>query len=146
MRRRHQKRHGSSPRMRGTGFQRQDLEQRRRFIPAHAGNGQTGNSISHSACGSSPRMRGTDRAAGRGAIARRFIPAHAGNGPPGRGGAVLRPVHPRACGERGFARNARVIRYGSSPRMRGTASEQRHELAKRRFIPAHAGNGYSLPE
>ena len=141
MRRRHQKRHGSSPRMRGTGFQRQDLEQRRRFIPAHAGNGQTGNSISHSACGSSPRMRGTDMILNFPIKQRRFIPAHAGNGWTRFPLPLRRSVHPRACGERQNQGRHTGADAGSSPRMRGTVWRCVWHDPVPRFIPAHAGNG-----
>ena len=50
--------------------------------------------------GSSPRVRGTEDAIPQGGREIRFIPARAGNGKTHYARNVLRPVHPRACGER----------------------------------------------
>ena len=49
-------------------------------------------------------------------------------------------VHPRVCGEQFSAGGAIGGAYGSSPRVRGTATRRRHVQAVRRFIPACAGN------
>ena len=70
----------------------------------------------------------------------RFIPARAGNtAPPPRPPAGL-PVHPRAGGEHYACPVTRRRRYGSSPRGRGTRTDERAERFARRFIPARAGN------
>ena len=152
---------GSSPRVRGTAGRAPRRIKRKRFIPAHAGNGlRRGRardtstvhpracgercglcSIGNSQCGSSPRMRGTACPAPSSQTRPRFIPAHAGNGRQSR--VVIRPasVHPRACGERGVQTVFPVTFSGSSPRMRGTAPKPRRPQARPRFIPAHAGNG-----
>ena len=49
-------------------------------------------------------------------------------------------VHPRACGEQLPEPNALSQSCGSSPRMRGTGHSPDQARARRRFIPAHAGN------
>jgi len=131
---------GSSPRMRGTAQTNATAFSNMRFIPAHAGNGRTaagGQSrapVHPRACGerdvrqikafridgSSPRMRGTGAAWHQVPAGSRFIPAHAGNGSAVQRSIPAMPVHPRACGERGYAHAIKVIKRGSSPRMRGT--------------------------
>ena len=50
-------------------------------------------------------------------------------------------VHPRACGERRCIHVGVSMRYGASPRMRGTDSAMRLKVFMFRCIPAHAGNG-----
>ena len=131
-----------------------------RFIPAHAGIRPISplppppNAVHPRACGeqpipetavplvrgSSPRMRGTGAFHRAWWIDARFIPAHAGNrlrsGQETRGFAV----HPRACGEQSSPITSPAPRFGSSPRMRGTAVRYENYYSGRRFIPAHAGN------
>ena len=151
---------GSSPRTRGTGAGAPGVGQVVRFIPAHAGNsrsspaagsartvhprarGEQPNGIVAAFVdnGSSPRTRGTARRVARGRRAGRFIPAHAGNRPR-RGGCGRRgSVHPRARGEQPSWRSIALISTGSSPRTRGTVRHPAWPGARRRFIPAHAGN------
>ena len=151
---------GSSPRMRGTRGSVTPPSDRRRFIPAHAGNTAAQarkcffETVHPRACGehrvvvrigqgrvgSSPRMRGTRLGHGGRHRRRRFIPAHAGNTPVRRSGALVRPVHPRACGEHQEKHLRLMASRGSSPRMRGTRRGRRRASRSRRFIPAHAGN------
>ncbi len=71
----------------------------------------------------------------------RFIPAHAGNGAGKGAQGHYESVHPRACGEREPRGCSLSHDAGSSPRMRGTGYENRHQRSDYRFIPAHAGNG-----
>ena len=52
----------------------------------------------------------------------------------------LVPVHPRAGGEHPRTDFGPNKRLGSSPRGRGTPNKIVHDLDKRRFIPARAGN------
>ncbi len=155
---------GSSPRLRGTAPNRYAGPTPHRFIPAPAGNGassiaQTTTTAVHPrACGervrnmfqgiartgSSPRLRGTAAQWLAYQAVQRFIPAPAGNGELALVSMAMATVHPRACGER----RDKLVEYqsecGSSPRLRGTATATRSALARRRFIPAPAGNG--IPE
>ncbi len=54
------------------------------------------------------------------------------------------PVHPRVCGERDVASRTTTDGNGSSPRVRGTLGEYRQKAVTQRFIPACAGNAYSV--
>ena len=131
---------GSSPRMRGTPFERCDVSVRLGIIPAYAGNtcrrccgcrqsedhprvcGE------HNSCclvivrlrGSSPRMRGTPTC--RVSVLRNggIIPAYAGNTIRWYQACVTYWDHPRVCGEHRMAPSAAGLAVGSSPRMRGT--------------------------
>ncbi len=136
---------GSSPRMRGTGRRINTLDQKERFIPAHAGNrgsarfATDARSVHPRACGeqsrprarnrpdagSSPRMRGTASGDLTVRSSMRFIPAHAGNSLPPRLLAHHHPVHPRACGEQWIRIYGTFPSSGSSPRMRGTGPHGR---------------------
>ena len=94
--------------------------------------------------GASPRMRGTDEDPAVDDHRRRCIPAHAGNGACQAGAFASPSVHPRACGER-VLNGASPVNYdGASPRMRGTARSPVPRCARRRCIPAHAGNGAAV--
>ena len=57
---------------------------------------------------------------------------------------MRRPVHPRACGEQTVNDLDGFLANGSSPRMRGTGRNSRGRGDRDRFIPAHAGNSYSV--
>ena len=131
-----------------------------RFIPACAGNTRTLRCIprpepvhprvcgehrhspraSFSAAGSSPRVRGTPEGCSYSRSRWRFIPACAGNTKHGQNRAVAKPVHPRVCGEHGYAVVACGGCAGSSPRVRGTRYRDRWSRVRLRFIPACAGN------
>ena len=115
--------------------------------------------------GSSPRARGTVLGFLNVLVDLRFIPASAGNGQQGCRRGDLTAVHPRERGERvtgvpSWVKSDTVhprergerdlmsiyagkIR-GSSPRARGTVWSRSVCLESGRFIPASAGNGYSL--
>ena len=90
--------------------------------------------------GSSPRGRGTLDGGREYDYLVRFIPARAGNTVLDPGPRRPLPVHPRAGGEHGFGAVQEVGLDGSSPRGRGTPSDQRHRGRRDRFIPARAGN------
>ena len=92
--------------------------------------------------GSSPRVRGTVKRSLKRSPYRRFIPARAGNGSTRPSFLYKPPVHPRACGERPVDGLFPPIAIGSSPRVRGTASDGGRGRRLHRFIPARAGNGY----
>ena len=151
---------GSSPRMRGTLLDLQDLAGHSRIIPAHAGNTRSPmRSVSRCrdhprACGehnwsdmqtmrepgSSPRMRGTQTMGARTIQQSGIIPAHAGNTVRYVGGDAGPVDHPRACGEHTIIVMAALGGVGSSPRMRGTPTANLTCILTRGIIPAHAGN------
>ncbi len=134
---------GSSPRVRGTRLMDNHGRCPGRFIPACAGNTSLvriegilspvhprvcGEHCWHQKrrlrnCGSSPRVRGTRDDEDRRRGIRRFIPACAGNTwPP----AVLPcpvTVHPRVCGEHFVSPLYLPHLVGSSPRVRGTLTQ-----------------------
>ena len=135
---------GSSPRVRGTVLGMTEIILALRFIPACAGNSPrdvpgirpTIRPVHPRVCGeqysrwvtdkalagSSPRVRGTALFAAVLAARSRFIPACAGNSAFGGTIAVLRPVHPRVCGEQLTDAFWTDSNGGSSPRVRGTVT------------------------
>ena len=90
--------------------------------------------------GSSPRVRGTLHRLGGHYYLLRFIPACAGNTVSLFSASVTLAVHPRVCGEHGFALQCQRNACGSSPRVRGTRFSVLPRPASDRFIPACAGN------
>ena len=70
----------------------------------------------------------------------RFIPACAGNSNNLIIPQLVNTVHPRVCGEQVIVCGRVTRRCGSSPRVRGTASEWGTRTKQVRFIPACAGN------
>ena len=114
-----QHRNGSSPRLRGIRDVANKLVDRRRFIPAPAGNTPTLRPRSATSTGSSPRLRGIPALLEECHMIRRFIPAPAGN----TSAAAIRDfsaaVHPRACGEYVDLDVKNGGQGGSSPRLRG---------------------------
>ena len=162
-------RHGSSPRVRGTGPHLKDNCAIIRFIPACAGNSSPRRIRRVTLIGSSPRVRGTVQRDASQAQATRFIPACAGNSHRGRRSRRADAVHPRVCGEQLIFQpgcndqiapstvHPRVCgeqvhvaepvnqQLGSSPRVRGTADRTTYILLYSRFIPACAGNSFPTP-
>ncbi len=151
---------GSSPRMRGTHSRRLQRRHPQGIIPAYAGNTWWWNwcpasrwdhprvcgehacnaPMMHNAMGSSPRMRGTHHTRpvrGRGTG---IIPAYAGNTGHKRHHRDIPWDHPRVCGEHGVGGSWLPLSRGSSPRMRGTPSQQSSEHPPIWIIPAYAGN------
>ena len=53
-------------------------------------------------------------------------------------------VHPRGCGEQVFRHGIHPPRFGSSPRVRGTADDRRQRYCPARFILAGAGNRLTM--
>ena len=94
--------------------------------------------------GSSPRVRGTVRARLARRAEHRFIPASAGNSAAAVARMVVKPVHPRECGEQALQPAFALSFRGSSPRVRGTVKAEFTTLKTDRFIPASAGNRLML--
>ena len=157
--------YGSSPRVRGTGRQTDQLGGEYRVIPARAGNSssvssRTSPSTGHPrACGeqhacpmckpswsgSSPRVRGTGQPMPSGHRRSRVIPARAGNSASGTPTTTSPSGHPRACGEQFVAAPTVTPLPGSSPRVRGTVGSGPQGPPRRRVIPARAGNREGPP-
>ena len=114
--------------------------EKRRFIPARAGN--AGHLPAFPAMAPvHPRVRGgTRRCSDRTDKGNRFIPACAGNAVPAAGLRITRAVHPRVRGERACALEVIQCGIGSSPRARGTRQVGNDVHRGLRFIPACAGN------
>ena len=135
---------GSSPPARGTPATR---DRRGACPPVHprprGEHGRTSRSPRWPT-GSSPPARGTLVVAHDLDAEHRFIPARAGNtrrGSPIRGRS---PVHPRPRGEHAYQlRNLSSV-CGSSPPARGTRVRERVVGDDVRFIPARAGNTFSV--
>ena len=118
----------------------QSQADRRRFIPACAGNSppaapfhrarpvhprvcgelQPGGMLPFDEFGSSPRVRGTQMGRRTRRPAARFIPACAGNSTVAHATPTIVAVHPRVCGELTSEFWRQRNRHGSSPRVRGT--------------------------
>ena len=156
---------GSSPLARGTRVGQEPAQEGERFIPARAGN--TGrvrvrvcsrsvhprsrgehDLVRHWAyeqTGSSPLARGTRMGLRRGDGLLRFIPARAGNTDKAAMQVRKSPVHPRSRGEHILHEESPVVNPGSSPLARGTQRDGGHAGSGGRFIPARAGNTFSVP-
>ena len=150
---------GSSPRVRGKPRIRGHRQQNHRIIPARAG--QTASECCSRcrppdhprACGanllalkavlivsgSSPRVRGKLAREPVLAYVDRIIPARAGQTRTVQAGIVVRADHPRACGANFKLSFALTVTSGSSPRVRGKHHGLLSAHARRRIIPARAG-------
>ena len=153
---------GSAPHTQGTGHRRSGQDGPPRFSPAHAGNGG-GRSAGTSTppvqprtrreralaggpavfvAGSAPHTQGTLLATVDRDAAERFSPAHAGNGPQPTAPRTTHAVQPRTRRERRRESRRHSISNGSAPHTQGTALTMAPSVAKTRFSPAHAGNGF----
>ena len=151
---------GSSPRVRGTQGGTRPACPGRGIIPACAGNTMKAEQILKNrrdhprvcgehqcprghistSWGSSPRVRGTLQILDVSRVHAGIIPACAGNTLGGRSYAIQSRDHPRVCGEHfSIAVNA-IQSRGSSPRVRGTLTEEYLGLGYSGIIPACAGN------
>ncbi len=92
--------------------------------------------------GSSPRVRGIHSRASRVILPIRFIPACTGNTRSLDYISIRCPVHPRVYGEYSPSHSVQLLRYGSSPRVRGILVAQVVCHDSSRFIPACTGNTY----
>ena len=150
---------GSSPRVRGKRPRDPHPQSKRRLIPARAGKTferllQVGGLRAHPrACGennmhyatlsrrlgSSPRVRGKLGELRQRDQHNRLIPARAGK--TRREWYSLRDcrAHPRACGENLWHPRGRMVRLGSSPRVRGKPQVGESTKDDDGLIPARAG-------
>ena len=90
-------------------------------------------------------MRGKRRARTLKRTVRRIIPAHAGQTRTPATATTPPKDHPRACGANSIATIMKGVTAGSSPRMRGKPQRRRLRHARRRIIPAHAGQTSNPP-
>ena len=133
---------GSSPRVRGTGYNPVFGFIWWRFIPACAGNRTyaIGNKppmpVHPRVCGEQVALAAAQKAL------RRFIPACAGNSLGAPAGQCQITVHPRVCGEQVNEVTPPRLATGSSPRVRGTDTVESVNHGVVRFIPACAGNSF----
>ena len=150
---------GSSPLTRGKHLVVQDVPERRRLIPAHAGKtrGMTIPIVLHRAhprsrgenarrtrsllgCGgSSPLTRGKPSTRRNPAPTCRLIPAHAGKTVVACRIMVWYGAHPRSRGENAASALGDLGAKGSSPLTRGKLCGVVTLQLKARLIPAHAG-------
>ena len=151
---------GSSPLMRGIHEKTTKKVNKKRIIPAHAGNTiqelstffrlrdhprscgeySLAVSLSSRSLGSSPLMRGIRDMAHIFTSKARIIPAHAGNTYIVVFLELRCEDHPRSCGEYYLFRNLLLLSAGSSPLMRGIPFRRLPIDRRLRIIPAHAGN------
>ena len=94
--------------------------------------------------GTSPRSRGNHHRGGRRSIRARYIPALAGEPAPVRPTCRPHSVHPRARGGTHDLIFPRADVWGTSPRSRGNPGRPRSRGARRRYIPALAGEPHRL--
>ena len=91
--------------------------------------------------GSSPRVWGTVIRLVEIGDGCRFIPTCVGNGLAAGAWSAVGSVHPHVCGERPPKVLAQQARFGSSPRVWGTACRVGDCRGRFRFIPTCVGNG-----
>ena len=150
---------GLSPRVRGNRQSQRRRNSRRRSIPACAGEPKRGSpgrcaagvyprvcgGTSHSRSsilsrkGLSPRVRGNRRSYPVSVALHRSIPACAGEPSVYHPSRVRPAVYPRVCGGTTHRLQARVMRQGLSPRVRGNLSVCDDGRPAGRSIPACAG-------
>ncbi len=155
---------GLSPLVRGTHCRFRQYNECGRFIPARAGNTNTGDPrfivepVYPRSCGEhgkrsgppvcspglSPLVRGTQVSPRRAISAHRFIPARAGNTSGQPRNIPDGVVYPRSCGEHYLSPDLQKIAGGLSPLVRGTPVNEASKDATARFIPARAGNTLKL--
>ena len=155
---------GSSPRVRGTLAERHGVAAGLGIIPACAGNTSSITTASPTsrdhprvcgehrrarlacviALGSSPRVRGTPACSRRTRSRTGIIPACAGNTYAAIGKTTIWWDHPRVCGEHRHRQRLDTGERGSSPRVRGTRSDQVAGRVRMGIIPACAGNTADL--
>ena len=91
-------------------------------------------------------MRGNPPGTEVGISGIRSIPAYAGEPPASVSPSSVKRVYPRVCGGTTPPPPPGATPTGLSPRMRGNHSIRRGVPARRRFIPAYAGEPTALPQ
>ena len=130
--------------LRGTLHASRRSQERKRFIPAPAGNtaSDAWQPISRPV---HPRARGERACGGQRRRNVRFIPAPAGNAVGIAASHRSRGSSPRLRGTLPAASRDQSAYSGSSPRPRGTRARPAPVTHRRRFIPAPAGNTSAAP-
>ena len=162
---------GASPRVRGNLRLERPRLDRQGCIPARAGEPCAdcarrdrrgvhpracgGTSFRHPSTspsnGASPRVRGNPQPLRLPDAPQRCIPARAGEPPQVTPDGCSTRVHPRACGGTDLRLTSLPMANGASPRVRGNRGGGRSRRARRRCIPARAGepigtsNGCTIP-
>ena len=137
---------GSSPLTRGKRRRRDDVGNRGRLIPAHAGK-TGGDHGSWSFLRAHPRSRGENEGSRRVAPVRRWlIPAHAGKTVVGPPWGWVSGAHPRSRGENEALAASDATDKGSSPLTRGKRNGRDGGSRRTGLIPAHAGKTRAVPE
>ena len=156
---------GSSPLTRGKPQEMNQLADRGRLIPAHAGKTRTARRDACRAAahprsrgengagrcrdddirGSSPLTRGKRRLRSRRGGLPRLIPAHAGKTRRTRSRKSTPAAHPRSRGENTASTAAVATNRGSSPLTRGKPHPMGDVEGPLRLIPAHAGKTPPAP-
>ena len=90
-------------------------------------------------------MRGTELRIRSARSSQRITPADAGNSGLEMGTPIPIKDHPRGCGEQWTYQRMMRRRWGSPPRMRGTAESRRVPVGEQRITPADAGNSHMPP-
>ena len=90
--------------------------------------------------GSPPRVRGTDFQIVRYTLDQGITPAGAGNSDRQLSQTPTIGDHPRGCGEQTMRRHKQLLRVGSPPRVRGTATPSPDPVQVPGITPAGAGN------
>ncbi len=154
------RRAGSSPRVRGTLIEVAGVGGVARIIPAGAGHTFHAQSAHRARAdhprgcgahvgwrkpiirrpGSSPRVRGTPITRKLPLVSRRIIPAGAGHTRLRGSANSMWADHPRGCGAHEASSACLRVRYGSSPRVRGTHVLILFVWPQGRIIPAGAGH------
>ncbi len=130
---------GSSPHMRGKRTWRLLRQTLFRIIPAHAGQTDLA-SVAADAFSDHPRTCGANQRTVRALHDQTGSSPHMrGKLPRGLRARMSPADHPRTCGANGAWGNEAYLEQGSSPHMRGKPPTGPDPFARRRIIPAHAG-------
>ena len=96
--------------------------------------------------GSPPRVRGEAWRTGLRCIRPWITPACAGRRASRRALSSSSRDHPRVCGEKKYAAQVEVLKWGSPPRVRGEVGEKSDGSYSGRITPACAGRSYAAAQ